>query len=450
MLGTGRVLAAAAVLAGGALAVGASAVAEQPNPAGANSGTYEVWTIDQTDTRPGHGGLLHVYNGRDLEAGAATAQAETTDLGGDASAMCLERTGRTLTRPHMLVFNGGALNQPGGSRWAVVASVVSGHILLLDGDTREPLDCVRMSPGAGGAIQAHAMWPTPDQRHVIVANQNGKLLQRVRTDYAAGDLSVEPEATLSLFEGTTPSGAPKQDPVLRPDNAPICPRTTDDGRMAFVSLRGGGAVVVDHAATPMRIIAEYDKAHVGDNGCGQIEANGRMYVNAGAGAPGRPDASEVSSFELSEFRLDGTPPNTPAPTLVYRREGDVDALALARTKGEKYLLAGDRSQNDVTVVDTRSNEVLRRWSLTGPLSSDPAPDLFDLSPDDKLVFASLRGPAPLSGGHDAIGSSPGVGVIVLREGGRDGEVVGVAPARRSDAQPPDPHAIAVRTLEADG
>jgi hypothetical protein len=197
----------------------------------------------------------------------------------------------------------------------------------------------------------------------------------------------------------------------------------------------------------MRIVAEYDRAHVDDNGCGQMQAGEKMYVNAGAGAPGDPDGHTVYAFDLTAFGTEpSTTANTPAPRLVYTREGDVDAHAVAVTKNEKYLLAGDRTQNDVTVVDTDTDEVVNRFSIAGPHSADPAPDLFDLSPDDKLVFASLRGPAPLSGGHDAIGATPGVGVILLREGGKDGEMVGLAPARRTDGKAPDPHAIRVRTL----
>ena len=50
-------------------------------------------------------------------------------------------------------------------------------------------------------------------------------------------------------------------------------------------------------------------------------------------------------------------------------------------------------------------------------SSDPAPDLMDISPDGNTVFASLRGPsrsrvATLGGQH------AGVGVIDVRRGAR--------------------------------
>jgi hypothetical protein len=60
------------------------------------------------------------------------------------------------------------------------------------------------------------------------------------------------------------------------------------------------------------------------------------------------------------------------------------------------------------------------------------------------MFASLRGPNP-SSGHEAFGSTPGVGVIEVRRGGRSGRLDGVARVG-SLRGTPDPHAIRVRDL----
>ncbi len=410
-------------------------------------GGYEVWTMDQSDTRPSYGGTLHIFDGSELKgAEAANATPESVDLGGEASEMCFEKTGAHPVRPHMVVFNGA--ENDGDATDAAITFVVSGHVLFMDTETRKPLDCIRMSPGSGGSRQAHAAWPTPDQKHLLVANQNGKLLQRIKTDYANDQFELEPGATLNLYEGTTPNGAPKQDPVLRPDNAPICPRTSEDGDVSFASLRGGGMFVVDHNQTPMGIVAEYDRNQVDDNGCGQFQSNDKMFVNAGAGAPGDLDGHELYSFELDEFDSEPNPPNTPAAKLVYSRdaEGDVDAHAGSNsTKNGTYLWWGDRTQNDVTVVDARNDEVVNQFELAEPFATDPAPDLFELAPGGKYMLASQRGPAPLSGGHDAIGNTPGIGVIDIRRGGKDGKLVGVAPVPSGElGLPPDPHGIRVR------
>ncbi len=106
-----------------------------------------------------------------------------------------------------------------------------------------------------------------------------------------------------------------------------------------------------------------------------------MFVNAGAGAPGAAQASAVYVFELSAMRSERNAANTPAPKLVYAREGEVDAHGIAVTKDARYLLVGDRAQNDITVVDTTTDQVVNRFSLVGAASGDPAPDLSDLSPD---------------------------------------------------------------------
>jgi hypothetical protein len=117
---------------------------------------------------------------------------------------------------------------------------------------------------------------------------------------------------------------------------------------------------------------------------------------------------------------------------------------VALTKHGKFIWWGDRSANDVTVVDARTGEVSGSFELAGHGSADPAPDLFDLAPDGRYMFASLRGPNPASG-HAAFGSTPGVGVIDVRRGGKDGRLVGVARVG-SVRGTPDPHALRVRTL----
>ena len=422
--------------------------------AGADSGanrhnrSYEVWLIDQEDKAGAGAGTLHVFDGEKLTEDAASAEPESTDLGLAVRQRCEQETGTTPARPHMLVFNGGDDDGPGGNTHAMIAYVGSGHVAFLDAATRAPIDCIDVG------AQAHAAWPTPDQRHLIVANQNGKQLNRIATDYENDAFTLDGGATLDLAACTTPSGALCQDPNLRPDNAPICPRTTSDGRFTFVTLRGGGMFVVDHNTTPMRIVAEYDRAHVDDNGCGEMEARGKMYVNSGAGmtvppvAGDEPYGHDVYAVELDRLRTrPNTTPNRPRVEHVYSRDGEgveVDAHAVSLTRGGRFLWWGDRSQNDVTVVDPDRNRVVGRFGLVNEHSDDPAPDLFDLSPRGDYMFASLRGPNP-SSGHAAFGSTPGVGVIEVRRRGLSGRLDGVARVG-SLRGTPDPHAIRVRDL----
>lgn len=454
-----------AIAAAGALAIaflgGAAA------PVDANPGDrYQVWFLDQQNSSAdkAYGGFIKVYNQTDLERSGAQAVPQTYDLGGQPSELCKEKTGAYPVRPHMLAFNGGDRYGRDKGRFAVISWVVSGHVTIHDAKTREALACFQTEAGAGGARQAHAAWPTPDQRYLVVANQNGKKLERIRTDYAKKVFTQEPGATLSLYEGKTPSGADRQDQTLRPDNAPICVRPTYDGKYSFVSLRGGGAFVVNHRTTPVSIIAEYDRTAIRDNGCGQVEARGKFFVNSGADAftgtspgAGQSYSHDLYAVTLSKIKKGGNAPNTPAPRAIYRFGGNgpdgaplpgptvVDGHGLAVLAGERVLVAGDRARGDIRFIDTKSERQVRILSLNRE-GAPEAPDLFVDSPDGRFLFATLRGPTPLSGGHPAKGTNPGLAIIRLGKAGKSGELVGIAPARRDDALKPDPHGIGLRII----
>jgi hypothetical protein len=200
----------------------------------------------------------------------------------------------------------------------------------------------------------------------------------------------------------------------------------------------------------MRIVAEYDRTAIW-TGCGAGEVDGKMYLNSGS-LPARLEGHDLYAFDLADFSLGGTPPNTPAPRLVYTRAStqplDIDSHGVAFTKHKRYLWVNDRIQNDVTVVDTRTDRVVGRFGLaSNTLSSDPAPDIFDLSPSGNRMFVTLRGPAPQSGAHAAFGNTPGLGVIKVLQGGRTGKLIDIA--RLPDTRPgvpADPHGVRVRHM----
>ncbi|MBA2633767.1 MAG: hypothetical protein H0U86_12355 [Chloroflexi bacterium] len=128
----------------------------------------------------------------------------------------------------------------------------------------------------------------------------------------------------------------------------------------------------------------------------------------------------------------------------------VDAHGGALTKTGRYLWVGDRFANHIVVVDTAEDRVVNEIGLSGGPSGDPAPDIMDVAPAGDWVFISLRGPKPLSAnvhGHDnAVGSTPGVGVVRVDEDGWHGELVGVARISRlvEGEERADPHGLKVR------
>ena len=404
---------------------------------------YEVWVVDQSDTTAGGGGTLRIYDGKTLggrSPGEAAEAAETIDLGGAAEALCLARTGSVPRRPHMLQFNR-------GRTYAVLAYVASGHVLFLDAKTRAPVECIDVGVGA------HAAYPAPNERYVVVANLAGKLLHRIAADFDTGTFALEPAATIDLASGTTPSGALRQDPALRPDNAPVCPIVESRSRFTFVTLRGGGMFVVDSRATPMAIVAEYDRDTIDPSGCGGLETDGTMYVDSGGGGPANPLESDLYAIPLAGLSSRPAAPNTPAPSLVFSQDADgafADSHGAVLTRHGRYLWVADRAANKLVIVDTRTDRVVNEVALSGSFSGDPAPDLLGISPSGTRVYVSLRGPLPLTGNvpliENAVGATPGVAVIRVTEGGAAGVLQAVVRIGHvvGGVERADPHGIAIR------
>ncbi len=410
--------------------------------AGGSDG-YEVWAIDQSNS-PGltYGGTIHIWNGHDLEnlERAHAPGVERLDLGGAAAALCLAQTGANPVRPHMIAVNASQTH-------AIVSFVASGHVLFIDAATRTPVACVRTSAGAGGARQVHFAIPSPDETYLSVANQNGKLFERINTNYATNTFALDGTAGINLRTCTTPNGLPCEY-SLRPDNAPICPIVDSTSRYTFVTLRGGGLFVVDSQATPMQIVAEYDNTVVHGNGCLGAEVPGKMYVDSGGGTAGNLFEADLYAFPLGGFSP-ANPPNVPAPTVVFSEDvTDADAHGAALTKHQDYLWIADRGRNFLWVVDTATDQIVNRIPLSGDLSADPTPDLIAMSPNGSHAFMSLRGPNPLTADpHVSTGTTPGVGVLKVTESGRSARFEAIVPVSNIDGngvERADVHAMTVR------
>jgi DNA-binding beta-propeller fold protein YncE len=410
---------------------------------------YEVWAVDQSNS-PGKtfGGTLYIYEGAKLVRRPETAQPELIDLSAAASDMCFAKTGANPVRPHMLAMNADQTH-------AILSFVASGHVLILDAASRAPVDCIRTSAGAGGARQVHFAIPTPDQKYIAVANQNGKLFERINTDYHTNTYVLDTAAGINLATCSTPNGYACQDPTLRPDNAPICPIVESTSRYVFVTLRGGGLFVVDGTRTPMEIVAEYDVENVRPNGCLGVQVGRKMYIDSGGGTPANLFGADIYAFPVSGF-LASNPPNLPARKVVLtldapqEHEEGPDAHGATLTHGQRRLWVADRGRNLIWVFDTRTDELLNEIPLEGRISGDPTPDLLQTSPDGQFVFTSLRGPNPLTADpHVSTGTTPGVGVIKVVAAGRDGRFYGVARATNIDAmgiERADTHALTIRVL----
>jgi YVTN family beta-propeller protein len=381
----------------------------------------------------------------------------------------MAQTGANPVRPHMLTMNK-------ASTHAIISFVVSGHVLFMDARTRQPITCIRTSVGSTGVRQVHQSYPSPDETYVAVANQNGKLYERINTNYATNTFVLDHDARIDLATCTTPNGLPCQDAAIRPDNAPICPIIDSTGVLNFVTLRGGGLFVIDAKQTPMRIVAEYDKSTIHPNGCLGAQVGNKMYVDSGGGTAANLYESDLYAFPLGPgLYSDANGVNTPSPKIVFSEDVEgADSHGAALTKHGKYLWVADRGRNLILVVDTATDAVVNRINLApwlrqsgnlpfvptaemlqaaghcGHFSPDPTPDLLVLSPEGSHMFLSFRGPSPLSGDpHVSTGATPGVGVLKITEGGRNGVFEAIAPMSNKDAggvERADAHALWLRNV----
>ena len=403
---------------------------------GANAKGYEVWLVDQSNSVGTFGGRIYVWDGTDLEGEAASeAQpAGVIDLGIETAEMCLARTGANPVRPHMIFFNAAHSH-------AVLAFVASGHVVVFDAVTRQPVAAIRTAPGAGGVQQAHAAVPSPDSSGILVCNQNGKQLEWIDSNYGANQFVHRPDKTVAL--------APLQS-VNLPDNAPICAAIDSTGRHGFVTLRGGGLAVVDVRTTPMSLVALYDKNVFTPVGCGTQQIGNWMWIDSGGGLASKLDGFDVYRIPLGS--LSGPVPMAPTPSEIEWLFTDPsehrDAHSIVPTKHERYAWVFDRAANVAEVFETENGAHINTIELAGPGAEDPTPDLGDISPSGNRIFVSLRGPNPLSGDpHASTGDSPGLGVIQVTEGGKSGflkEIVRISNMDAGGVERADGHGVRVR------
>ena len=410
----------------------------------ADEADHEVWMIDQSNTYDSDangtldsGGTLYIYDGKDL-----AANPQKIDLGGAIAEWTKQATGTVPVRPHIIAFNASQTH-------AIVSFVASGHVLIFEAATRTPVFVVDVG------AQAHAALPSPDESYILVANQNGKLVHRINTDYPHNAFALDAAATLDLATGTTPSGALKQDAALRPDNAPIHAMPDATSALAFVTLRGGGMFVVNPRVSPMAIVAEFTKATIQPAGLMAMQKDDTLYFNSGGGLATLGFQSILYRLPVSAFSTTPNPiPDSPAPVVVFDHtaRSEKDSHGMMLTMDEHYLWVADRAANRVIVVDTATHSVANEIDLAGPISTDPAPDLFAMSPSGDTCYVTLRGPNPLSGNNtnvnNAKGLTPGLGVIRVEQGGMTGTLqarLAISNLDGTGVERADPHGVAVRT-----
>ena len=382
-----------AALAGATmLAQGAAA-----DPAG-----YEVWASDQSNSVAGQTGVglkgsyLWIWDSADIEAqlaGGADAQplaCERFDGGNaaknvgpcdllDVFPQTLREldadgnpTGRTLADlPRFGRLHGMIADPQNRYVNANIFAPDGGYVGVIDTRTKEAIGLFRV-PSTGTGRSVHMSFWAADGSAILVANLNGKLLDRIDvTRNGAGkitSLTLNRSATLgvgksiaivdqpSVFAGAnahgraligsisgsydeadlgdlTPNGFCKENGCGagadgprggRPNNVIICPIPSSNGN-AYVTMGGGGLLVADYTSTPMQIVGEYGNQEINGAGCGGVQVGNQMFVNAGVSASGAgADWSTFSIWSLddSQLALGPNAPGTPVPVEVFIDSGN--------------------------------------------------------------------------------------------------------------------------------
>lgn len=436
-------------------------------------GAYEAWLSDQANTigisstfpNGTHGGHIRIYDSADLELATPINNPLILDVTNDLFPDADIRTGAHVSRMH------GILPSP-DNRYMALNFVASGHLGIVDGETKKSVCLFRTTQTSTGRQNHMSFWsPSGDQ--LIVANQNGRILERIDvrrnasgsiSDFVfnaaasldfvggpnrilaqplavdmdlSGDINCRVENTFANDQPTTtPNNQPKQAPGIRPLNSVICPIPSSTGKHVFASLGGGGMFVVDILATPMAIVAEYDLSVVNAAGCGGMESDNYMHLATGTPGP------NISEFTVYRFGLDypswplANVPNTPVPIAIWedpdnKKIAGIDLPAGRNRDAHGMVVAGkelhqfDRIRNVVEVFTMEPPwdhlHPNSTYNLTDAMtcgttngtsaSNDPTPDLGDVSPNGETIYMALRGPLPLTISHAAAGSCPGLGII---------------------------------------
>lgn len=112
----------------------------------------------------------------------------------------------------------------------------------------------------------------------------------------------------------------------------------------------------------------------------------------------------------------------------------------------KRLWVADRGYGIISVYDASSYDLLDEIEISA--TQTLSPDLLDTNPVGNRVFASLRGPSPLSGDpHVSIGDVPGMAIFQVTANGSSGKLQAIVPISNLDAsgaERADAHGIQVR------
>lgn len=359
---------------------------------------YEIWASDQSNSAQGiaapgvAGGYVWIWDSADLErqlAGGPDAQplgcapgkapgnagpcnvldlfpADLEEIDADGQPTGLQRGDLAgFGRLH------GMLPDP-QSRYMNVNLFApnGGYVGIIDTRSKAAVALFRVT-GSSAGRSVHMSYWTDDGSALLIANLNGKLLERIDVERnpsgkimeatfnrsatlsvgtglsvtsgatAFRGLNVRGQALIGTVSGSyddadlsdlTPNGKCKENGCAagsdgaaggRPNNLIICPLSTANDNV-YVTLAAGGLLIADVRATPMAIVGEYGNQVINGAGCGGALVGEEIWINAGVSAS--PAGGTHSTYTL--YAIDdsvvtyGAAENSPAPTVVYKDAGN--------------------------------------------------------------------------------------------------------------------------------
>lgn len=438
-----KLILSTAILATAALAA-APAMAKGKPGKKANNGNngYEVWASDQSNSVEGaagpgrDGSFIWIWDSNDIEAqvaggpdaqpigcapnnsGNAAWNVGPCDLWDVFPDNLVEVDANGAPTGNLLGdLNGfGRLHGmlPDPQNKYVTANIFApggGYVGIIDTKTKEAVSLFRVTGtnvggGSTDVRSVHMSFFNSDGSQIIVANLNGKVLERIdivrngsgKIKSASFNRSaslgvgkgqvVTVEATLfrgknahgknmigdivgdyadADFGDLTPNGECKENGCAdgptaslggRPNNVIICPIPSTN-RKAYITMGGGGLLVADTDATPMQIVGEYGNEVVNGAGCGGGQMGSNMWLNAGVSASGA--GATQSTFTMYALDDNGyesgpNPPNMPAPAEVFKDSGNtatignVGGIASPNTSGQVPGTTTRRDAHGVAVT----------------------------------------------------------------------------------------------------
>ncbi len=361
---------------------------------------YEVWGADQSNSvssapsRGTIGSWIWVWNSEDVHSqitNGTTAQplgCDGNNNPGDGPCDLLDVFPSTLVEHDSNGVTGaslgdydygrlhGALPDPQNRYMNInLFGPGNGFIGIMDGMTKEAVALFRVT-GTSAGQRVHMSFWNSDGSALLIANLNGKVLERIdisrnadgtitqaafnRSASLGVGKSLSVTAGVKSYQGLnaqghsmigtitgdysqanlgdlTPAGKCRENGCSngsdgnmggRVNNVIICPIISDNDH-AYITMGGGGLLVADTTTTPMTITGEYGQQVINGAGCGGVQVGDHMWLNAGISASGAGNVQ--STFTL--YTLDDSAftavqaENTPLPITVYKDSDATDGNA---------------------------------------------------------------------------------------------------------------------------